>query len=363
MTFRSLFAVTALSALTLSAQAASPRSASESSAQVPTTVAAPDNSRLPTLIGRSDAWTPHYHGDFDHFGVDTKRNLLLLAAEDHGTVEVFDLVTGQHERTLTSFSTPHAIQYLPGLDRLVITDSGNGHGGTKILDAATYEVTAHIDVAAGADSMAYDQARNRLYIVSGGKDAGMTSCFINEVNPATGKVERKLRIDADHVEAMVPEAHGDRMFVNVPSQNLVAVVNKRTLKVVARWPLNGATTNLTMALDEADHRLFVGTRNPSKLYVLDTDTGRTVAELDAPAISDSLLYDKARKRIYIAGGKGYLGVYGLDALNHYTQLGQVATAPGAKSGMFWAPLDRIYLAVSPGEHQSGGAIVWLAINR
>lgn len=315
---------------------------------------------LPTLVGRSTAWKPRYGGDFDHFGVDTKRDKLLLAAEDHGTVEVFDLETGAHERTLTTFGTPHAILYLPGPDRFVVTDSGKG--GTKILDAATYKVIGHIALAPGADSMSYDPATGHLYIVSGGKDAGMTSCFINEVNPATGKVERMLRIDTDHVEAMVPEENGNRMFVNVPSENLVAVVNKKTLQVTARWPLAGATTNLTMALDEAGHRLFVGTRHPNKLFVLDTDTGKTVATLDAPATSDSLFYDKARKRIYIAGGDGYLGVYRQDDPNHYTELGRVATAPGAKSGMLWAPRNRIYLAVSPGDHHRGGAIVWLAVN-
>lgn len=360
MIFRSLFAITALTSLAVCAQAAPSSSTPGSSGQVPTTVAAAKDLRLPTLVGRSIAWNPQYSGDFDHFGVDTKRNKLLLAAEDHGTVEVFDLDTGAHERTLTAFDTPHAILYLPGLDKWVVTDSGKG--GTSILDAATYKVTGHIHLAPGADSMAYDKATDRLYIVSGGKDAGMSSCLINEVNPATGKVERRLRIDADHVEAMVPQAHGNRIFVNVPSKNEVAVVNKDTLKVVARWPLTGATTNLTMALDEADHRLFVGTRNPSKLFVLDTDSGKTVATLDAPATSDSLFYDKALKSIYIAGGDGYLGVYRQDDPNHYTELGRVATAPGAKSGMFWAPLERIYLAVSPGEHHRGGAIVWLAVN-
>lgn len=361
MTFRSVFTAAALSALTMHAHGAPSHSAPESSGQVPTPfTSAANHLHLPTLIGRSVLWKPQYSGDFDHFGVDTKRNKLLLAAEDHGTVEVFDLNTGAHERTLANFGTPHAIIYVPRLDRLFVTDSGKG--GTKILDAATYKVVGHIDVAPGADSMTYDKATNRLYIVSGGKDAGMMSCFVNEVDAATGKVERRLQVDADHVEAMVPEAHGDRMFVNIPSKNLVAVVNKKTLTVVARWPLTGATVNLTMALDEADHRLFVGTRNPSKVIVLDTDTGNTVATLDAPATSDSLLYDKAHKRIYVAGGEGHLGVYRQDDPNHYTELGRVVTARGAKSGLFWAALNRIYLAVSPGEHNVGGAILWLAVN-
>src|SRR5579862_9998489 len=34
---------------------------------------------------------PGFVGDFDHFAVDLKRNRLLLAAEEHHTLEVFDL--------------------------------------------------------------------------------------------------------------------------------------------------------------------------------------------------------------------------------------------------------------------------------
>lgn len=117
-----------------------------------------------------------------------------------------------------------------------------------------------------------------------------------------------------------------------------------------------------MALDEAHHRLFVGTRNPSKLFVMNTDNGKTVATLDAPASSDSLFYDGARKRIYVAGGDGYMGVYRQDDADHYTDLGRVATAPGAKSGMLSTTLDRIYLAVSPGDHSRGGGIIWFAVN-
>ena len=313
-----------------------------------------------TLIGRSTSWKPQYSGDFDHFGVDTKRNKLLLAAEDHGTLEVFNLDTGAHEQTLTTFSTPHAILYLPEKDRLIVTDSGKG--GTRVLDAATYKVLGYIDLAPGADSMAYDKATNLLYIVSGGKDVDMKECYLNEVDPYSGKVYRKLRFDSDHVEAVRVEEHGNRLFVNVADKNRVDVVDKKTLQVIAHWPLTGAQTNLSMGLDEADHRLFVGTRNPSKLIVLDTDTGKSVASLDAPATSDGLFYDNVHKRIYIPGGDGYLGVFQQNDADHYTELARVASAKGAKSGMLWKPLDRIYLASSPGDNNKGGEILWFALH-
>jgi hypothetical protein len=46
---------------------------------------------------------PGYSGDFDHFAADYDHNRLLLAAEGHGTLEVFDLKTSDHLRTVAGF--------------------------------------------------------------------------------------------------------------------------------------------------------------------------------------------------------------------------------------------------------------------
>lgn len=86
MTLRSLFPAPALFLFALCAQAAPSPAAPGSAGPGPTAVTSTaSQSSLPTLVGRSTDWKPEYTGDFDHFGVDTKRNKLLLAAEDHGT--------------------------------------------------------------------------------------------------------------------------------------------------------------------------------------------------------------------------------------------------------------------------------------
>ncbi len=313
-----------------------------------------------TLIGRSAHWKPEYSGDFDHFGYDLKGDRLWLAAEDHGTLEVFNLRTGQHERTITGFQTPHAIVYLPKANRLIVTDSGTGM--TKILNATTYQIVGRIALAPGADTAEYDPSDGHLYIVTGGKDVGMQDCFLNDIDPLTGHVYHKLRFDSDHVEAVMAEQHGNRLFVNVADHDEVAVVDKKTFKVIALWPLKGAHDNLTMALDEADHRLFVGTRKPSKLFVLNTNTGTTVAMLDAPATSDALFYDRARRRVYVPGGDGYLGVFQQVTPDLYAARPRITSALGAKSGILVPQLNRIYLAVSPGEHGRGGAVLRFALH-
>src|SRR5260221_9312665 len=70
------------------------------------------------LAGRTEL--PGYTGDFDHFEYDLKGNRLWLAAEDHGTLDVFDLKTTKKLKSVKGVvDTPHGIFYLPGKSRLV----------------------------------------------------------------------------------------------------------------------------------------------------------------------------------------------------------------------------------------------------
>src|ERR1700676_4025572 len=64
---------------------------------------------------------PGFTGDFDHFGLDLKGKRLFLAAEDHKTVEVFD-VDGTRLRSIAGFGQPHAILYLPDGNKFIVTD-------------------------------------------------------------------------------------------------------------------------------------------------------------------------------------------------------------------------------------------------
>ncbi|HVC02220.1 MAG TPA: hypothetical protein VND80_08455 [Steroidobacteraceae bacterium] len=307
------------------------------------------------LLGRTEI--PGYTGDFDHVAADIADNRLFMAAEDHGTLEVFNLRSGAHLRTLTTFNTPHGIFLVPGTHRMIVTDSGKGF--SRILSTRTYRVLGRIKLAPGADSSVYDPSTGRFYIVTGGGDVGMKVSYLNEIDPRSGRLLRRLRFDSNHTEAIQAEQHGDRLFVNIADKNYVAVVDKKSFKVVARWPIVGARTNLSMALDEPDHRLFVVTRNPTRMFVLDTNDGKTVASVGVPAIVDGVFWDAARKRIYVPGAVGEVGVYQEIDPDHYRELARVPSAIGAKSGLYVPQLNRLYLAASPGK-RVGGALLWFA---
>ncbi len=310
-------------------------------AALPAAASAAQASGPLVLVGRTNL--PGYDGDFDHLFADTGQNKLFVAAEDHGTVEVFNLETGRHLKTLTTFKTPHAFFLVPGTHRLIITDNS----GPRIMDDRNYRILGRIELAPGADTEYYDASTKHLYIVSGGDDVNLKSCWLNEIDPWTGRVVRQLKFDSSHVEAMQAEQHGGRIFINIADRNEVDVIDKKSLTVVGRWPIMGAAVNLAMALDEPDHRLFIVTRKPTRLFALDTQDGRTVASIDVPDINDGIAFDAARKRIYVPGAIGQIGVYQEIDPDHYSEIARVPSAPGGKSDLYVPALDEFFVAVSP----------------
>jgi len=100
-----------------------------------------------------------------------------------------------------------------------------------------------------------------------------------------------------------------------------------------------------MALDEANHRLFIGCRRPAKVLVYDVSTGTQVASATIVGDTDDLFYDAVRKRLYVSGGEGFIDVLQQDEGNRFTRLAHVATAPGARTSLFAPDLNRLYLAV------------------
>jgi hypothetical protein len=113
-----------------------------------------------------------------------------------------------------------------------------------------------------------------------------------------------------------------------------------------------------MALDENGRRLFVVCRKPARLLVFNIESGKIVSQLDCVGDSDDVFYDSQRKRVYASGGEGAIWVYGQRDADHYEQLARVATASGARTGLFVAGLSRLFLAVPHRGEQSAAIRVY-----
>ena len=100
-----------------------------------------------------------------------------------------------------------------------------------------------------------------------------------------------------------------------------------------------------MALDEANHRLFVGCRVPSRLIVLNTDSGDLVAKVDISSDADDVFYDSKRNRIYAICGAGKIDIIEQVDPNTYKALTKVDTANGARTGLFVPERAKLFVAV------------------
>lgn len=298
---------------------------------------------------------PKYSGDFDHFAADVRGNRLYLAAEDHGTLEVFDLQSAKWLKTIKGFDTPHSILYLPASQKLFVTDGGESM--SKVLSASDLQIVKKVALVPGADSLAYDAQAHRAYIVTGGKDVKMKESVISVIDTTDFTKKADLKLDSAHVEAMALEQNGNRMFVNITDHNEILVIDRRNMKALAHWPLQNAGENSPMVLDETNRRLFVVCRKPAKLVVFDTDSGKQIGSWDTAGHSDGMAFDSVRKRIYVPGAEGYIAVYQQKDADHYELTAKVPSAPGAKTCLLVPELNRLYVAVSPGEGKYGARVL------
>ena len=310
------------------------------------------------LVFRGRTELPGYRGDFDHLAVDLRGNRLFLAAEAHGTLEVFELDSGRHLRTVWGFATPHSLFPVPELHRLLVTD---GSGSVKLVDDRTLSPAGVIRLHPGANSIGYDASSGHLYIVTGGVGVRLRQSWLEEIDPVTGRKVGEVRFEAGQVEAPAVEQVGPCLYVNVTDRNEVAVVDKAARQVVARWPIRAAGENAVVQVDEMTHRVFVVTRRPGRLLVLDAESGGVIASFGAPGGVDQEILDEGTHRIYAPGGEGYIGVYSVRDADHFAEVARVPSAVGAKTGILVPELHRLYVAVSPGEGRGGGGIMWFDV--
>jgi len=278
---------------------------------------------------------PGVEGRIDHFGLDLSGERLFVCALGNNSVEILDLRKGERVHSITGLGAPQGVGYVPSVDRLFVA---NDQGGLcKIYDGHSFKQLAEVNLRDDADNVRYDAAANRVYVGFGGGGLAI-------LNGSDGKQVSEIKLSA-HPEAFQLETNGKRAFVNVPNARHVAVVDREQGKVVATWKTGLALANYPMALDETNHRLFVGCRMPSKLLVLNTDSGEIVSKIEISGDTDDVFYDSKRHRIYAICGAGKIDVIQQADANTYKGLFRIDTAKAARTGLFVSERDTLFVAV------------------
>jgi DNA-binding beta-propeller fold protein YncE len=287
---------------------------------------------------------PGFTGDFDHFGVDLKGNRLFLTAEDHKTVEVFELKTGKRIKSIEGFGQPHAIVYLPDSDKLIVTDESDT-GIVELVSGKDYSILSTIKLRRGVDGAVFNPVNKYYYVESGGDERGAKTHYLNIIDTKTFSKVGDIALPGSHSEAMAIDHAGKKLYINLTGTDEVGVVDLDTRQLMARWPVPEAETGVALVLDEPSHRLFIATRKPPTFIVFSTDTGKVVTTLPCSDLNDDMWFDVARKRIY-ATGTETTTVIAQRGADHYEHVAEVPTGYRAKTSVFVPELKRLYVAVS-----------------
>jgi len=299
----------------------------------------------PLHLVQKDAMPPSVQGKFDHLGIDLRGHRLFAAAEAAHQVLVFDLETGKYLRSIDSIPIPHAILVRQDLNRIYITDGGDG--AVRIYDGKTYRLLKTVPLKVDTDSIGYDPQSKYLYVDNGGGDAHESYSMLSVIDTTKGTKVADIRIDGDTLEAMALEKGSERMFVNDASENKVVVLDRKTRQIVTVWPVTLGKRNVAMALDEAHHRLFVACRD-GKLVIFNTQSGKELQALTIGRGVDDAAFDPATGRLYVqCGTDGSTWIYQEKGPSQFTLVSSVFEGTNARNSLLAPQSNRYYVIVPP----------------
>jgi hypothetical protein len=296
---------------------------------------------------------PGVRGRMDHLGVDLKGKRLFAAALENNTLEVIDLKAGKRVFSIPGQSKPQGVFYSSDFKKLFVD---NGDDGTcKIYTGDTFKLLDNLPLGTDADHVGYDPATKYLYAGYGDVNSGALGIIDTRAAKHIGDIKVDGRPGGIKIEKS-----GPRIFLRFAGSARIEVVDRKKRQTIGTWPVTATKASNSLALDEADHRLFDGTNNPSLLLVFDTESGKQIAQLEGIEGTDDTWYDAAHKRIYISGGRGtqfgFAYVYQQKDPDNYELIAKVPTRAGSGTSI-WVPEFNRYFVSAPGHDAEDAAIL------
>lgn len=285
-------------------------------------------------------------GRIDHFAIDLGRQRLYVAELGNESVGAVDLKTRQVLSTLTGLREPQGVGYAASTDTLYVANAGDG--SVHLYNGDTLSPIGRIDLGDDADNIRVDTRRNRVVV-------GYGSGALAVIDPTQKKKLSDIPLKA-HPESFQLVEDGSKIFVNVPDARQIAVVDPDAGKQTLTISPDGARSNFPMAVDEAQHRVLVVFRSPSRLSAYDSRDGKQLSSVETCGDADDVFVDAERHRAYVTCGEGVVDVFA-DRDARYERVARIPTASGARTSLFVPELDRLYVAVRAGFSER--AAIWI----
>jgi len=260
-------------------------------------------------------------GGTDYVAVEAATGRVFVSRGDH--MMVVDGATGKVLGDITN---------TPGVHGAGIASKA-GHGFTTnggdmtvtMFDLKTLAVIKRIMVGPGLDGIMYDEPDDKIILTNHSRPIGT----LTALDPKTGDIIATAELEDTAPEGAAADGKG-HIFVNNEGKNTIQVIDVKTWKATASWPLAPCEGPTGIAYDKATNRIFSGCNKNS--VVVDATTGKVVATIANGTRVDALGWDPSKKLIYVPNGaEGNVTVAHQDSADKYTVVATVPTFAGAKT--------------------------------
>jgi DNA-binding beta-propeller fold protein YncE len=299
---------------------------------------------------------PNVKGRLDHMEADVRGKRLFLAGLENGTFEVVDLRAGTWTRSIPGFKKPQGVLYVPKLNKLFLASGDDGM--VRVFRGDTLRLLDAIELEPGPNRIVYEPNSKLVYVGYGGKDAGKDYGEVGIIDAQNDKHIGDIKVTA-HPSELLLNKSGTTLFVFISIADQLQVIDTNKRQLVSTWPVSSQRPG-GAAFDESTSRLFIGTRTPAEMIVMDSKSGKEVAHFPTVEGQDGVYFDGLRKRVYVSGGRelpnGFVCVYQQKGADQYETIGKISTRAGAGTS-FWSPeLNRYYVA-APANNKEDAAIL------
>jgi YVTN family beta-propeller protein len=270
-------------------------------------------------------------GGWDYLSVDSAAQRLYVS---HGTeVVVIDLAKDTVAGEITNTPGVHGLAVAPELGRGLVTCGRENKAA--LVDLKTLEILAKVDTGANPDGMLYEPGRREFYTFNG---RGQSATVIDA---RTQKVVATIPLGGKPEFAQA-DAKAGLVFDNLEDQSEVAVIDTKTHSVTNRWPIAPGEEASGMALDEKNHRLFLGCGN-QRMVMLDSTSGKVLASVPIGGGVDANAFDPATQLAFASCGDGTVTIAHEEG-DTLTVVQTLPTEKGARTMTIDPATHKIYLA-------------------
>src|SRR3954454_110540 len=151
--------------------------------------------------------------------------------------------------------------------------TNGGNSTVTMFDLKSLAAIKQIKVEQrGLDGIMYDEPDDLIILTNHSRPVGT----LTAINPQSGDIVGTADLEDTAPEGAAADGKG-RIFVNNESKHTIQVIDAKTWKAVASWPLAPCDGPTGIAYDKATNRIFSGCNKTS--VVVDASTGKVVASI------------------------------------------------------------------------------------